>query len=271
MPVHLSKGILYGQTVRSRQIGNFALSERIYPPYFKTPEHSHNGALFCFVMQGGYTEKYNNIIRECRSSTLLFHPPEEEHMEHFHETGGRSFLVELEPIWLKTLRDYTTFTNKSAQLKGESIELPVKRLYREFVQSDTSSPLIIEGLLMQMIGETSRSIKHHLNNNTPRWLINAKELIHARFNENLSLTDIAIAVGVHPVYLAQAFHKSYNSTIGDYVRQLRIDYACRQLEGETPIINIAHDAGFCDQSHFTRTFKRIMGIAPSKYRSLLRN
>jgi AraC family transcriptional regulator len=82
---------------------------------------------------------------------------------------------------------------------------------------------------------------------------------------------LAHDVGVHPVHLAQAFHKSYRRTVGDYVRQLRIEYACHELAAsETPIVQIALSAGFCDQSHFTRTFKRLIGVTPSQYRESLR-
>jgi AraC family transcriptional regulator len=76
---------------------------------------------------------------------------------------------------------------------------------------------------------------------------------------------------VHPVHLAQTFHKTYRCTVGDYVRKLRIEYACRELATSTkPIVDIALAAGFCDQSHFTRTFKRAIGAAPFQYRESLR-
>jgi AraC family transcriptional regulator len=55
------------------------------------------------------------------------------------------------------------------------------------------------------------------------------------------------------------------------VRQLRIEYACHELAAsDTPIVQIALAAGFCDQSHFTRTFKRLIGVAPSQYRESVR-
>src|SRR5574341_1998626 len=106
---------------------------------------------------------------------------------------------------------------------------------------------------------------------SPRWLQQARELLHGRFMEHLTLAEVAHNVGVHPVHLAQAFHKSYQCTVGDYVRQLRVEYACRELaSSETPIVEIALAAGFCDQSHFTRTFKRCIGVAPSQYRESIR-
>jgi len=52
---------------------------------------------------------------------------------------------------------------------------------------------------------------------------------------------------------------------------LRIEYACHELAAsETPIVQIALSAGFCDQSHFTRTFKRHIGVTPTQYRESLR-
>ena len=109
------------------------------------------------------------------------------------------------------------------------------------------------------------------NHSSPRWLQQAKDLLHARFNENLTLAHIAQNVGVHPVHLAQTFHKTYHCTIGDYMRKLRIEYACHELATSAkPIVDIAMETGFCDQSHFTRTFKRAIGAAPSQYRESLR-
>jgi AraC family transcriptional regulator len=59
--------------------------------------------------------------------------------------------------------------------------------------------------------------------------------------------------------------------VGDYVRKLRIEYACHELVASArPIVDIALAAGFCDQSHFTRTFKLAVGSSPSQYRAALR-
>ena len=124
---------------------------------------------------------------------------------------------------------------------------------------------------MEMLGETVRcpvSERHK----PPRWLLQARELIASRFSENLTLTEVAHAVGVHPVHLAQTFRKKYQCTIGDYVRKLRIEFACHELATTgKPIVDIALAAGFCDQSHFARTFKRAIGAAPSQYRESLRS
>ena len=269
--MELAPGSYYGEALRGRKVGGFDLSERVYPPGFRTPKHTHERALFCFVIAGDYTEEYGARTRECTSSTLLFHPPDELHAEHFHETGGRSFIIEIEPQWLERLRDKGALTGPPAEFKGGVAELLARRLYKELVQGDEVSNLIIEGLMMELVGETSRGGPRIEVNRPPRWLEQAKEILHERFAEPLKLADIARAVSVHPVHLAQVFHKTYHCTVGDYVRRLRIECACRNLANtETPLVDIALAAGFCDQSHFTRTFKRLTGICPSQYRTSVR-
>ena len=55
---------------------------------------------------------------------------------------------------------------------------------------------------------------------------------------------------------------------GDYVRRLRVEYASRLLlSGDTPIGVIAHSAGFADQSHFSKTFRRLAGQTPAGFRA----
>jgi AraC family transcriptional regulator len=272
MSMQLAPGSYYGEAVRTHKTAGFQLSERIYPPGFQTPKHTHKRALFCFVMAGNYTEEYGGKKRECGSSTLLFHPPDELHAEHFHGAGGRSFIIEMEPCWLAQIRRRLAVAEDSADFHGGVLELLALRLYREFAHPDSASPLVIEGLMMEMVGETARRSPAKEHHNAPRWLEQARELIHARFTENLSLAEVAGNVGVHPVHLAQTFHKIYQCTIGDYVRKLRIEYACHELAASgKPIVDIALAAGFCDQSHFARTFKRAIGAAPSQYRESLRN
>lgn len=264
----LLPGHLYGETLKNRKVASFELSERVYPPQFKTPTHSHKQALFCFVMQGRYTEVYGHHTRECAPSTLLFHPAGECHAESFHELGGRSFVIEIEPTWLNRLRKDLALADTPAEFHGGAPELLARRLYRELAEWDNVSPLVVEGLMMQMLGEATRQwARSHTQPQAPAWLQQARELLRARFTEHLTLAEIARAVSVHPVHLAQMFHKSYQCTVGDYVRKLRIEFACRELvHTETPIVEIALMAGFCDQSHFTRTFKRALGVAPSHYR-----
>ncbi len=104
------------------------------------------------------------------------------------------------------------------------------------------------------------------------WLLQARDLLHDRFSEDLSLSEVAAAVGVHPVHLARVFRKEYGCTLGDYIRKLRVEFACRKLaNSETPLAQIALLSGYSDQSHFSNAFRRQMGMTPGEFRRTFRS
>ena len=106
----------------------------------------------------------------------------------------------------------------------------------------------------------------------PRWLLRAKERMHDEFTSRLTLQQIASTAGVHPVHLAATFRRIVGVPVAAYIRQLRLDYACRELtDSSTPLTDIAYAAGFADQSHFCRLFRQALGMTPSAYRAAVRS
>jgi AraC family transcriptional regulator len=146
-----------------------------------------------------------------------------------------------------------------------------RRAAGELRAPDGVTPFAVEGLVLEMLAmaarlrtaETAAGGRRH-----PRWLAEARSLVHDQYREQLRVADVAKAVGVHPVHLARAFRRQYGIPIGTYARGLRVDWAAGRLRNcDDSIAQIALDAGFFDQSHFTRTFKRQFGATPLAYRS----
>jgi AraC family transcriptional regulator len=200
---------------------------------------------------------------------LAYHPADEVHSEHIRDTGVRSFIVELSSAWAQRFNECLPALRNPAAAQGGTPAFLGMRLYREFRLMDAVSPLAIEGLALEVLAELVRlTVPARL----PTWLLRARDLIHDRFQENLGLAEIAAAVGVHPVYLTSMFRKHFRQTIGDYHRQIRIEFACKQLAtGRMPLAEIALAAGFVDQSHFARVFKRQVGMTPGTYRKQVRD
>ena len=258
---------LYGKPLKQERVSAFTLTERFYPPFFKTPEHIHENALFCLVLKGNYTETYGRKKRMCLPSTVLFHAGDDPHAEHFHESGGHSFIVEIDHTWIKNIREQIAFPNITANFKNGNLPGLGAKLYREFQKFDPLSSLIIEGLMLEITGETARQSTLKTKHQKPFWLKRAEAYLRERFSENLSLKEIAEFVEVHPVHLAQTFRKFHRTTVGNYLRGIRLENARRQLiETKLTISEISYHNGFSDQSHFTRLFKREFGITPNQYR-----
>jgi AraC family transcriptional regulator len=256
----------YGSTVRTREMADFTITERAYPARYATPAHVHERPLFCVVLDGSYEEVNSGRTHECTSSTILFHAAHEEHLERFGQAGGRSLIVEIEPDWYSRVREVAPAGVRTAACDGGALRMTGTKLYREFLSGDEASRLIIEGLLMEISGEFLR-VRQCVEHRPPKWLEDVRDYVEANFSRRITLASIGKAANAHPVHVAQTFRKFHQCTIGEYLRRLRIEFACRELaHSETPLSEIAAQAGFADQSHFNRTFKCLVGVAPSQYR-----
>jgi AraC family transcriptional regulator len=159
------------------------------------------------------------------------------------------------------------------ELRGRSLEWLGWRLAGELHASDVAAPLAAEGLALELLAATNRErAVDRRSTRPPRWLANAEEILRARLGEPVRLRDLAAATGVHPAHLARVFRAHYGVSVGEYSRQLRLSWAAAQLaSGDTPVATVAADAGFADQSHFTRLFKRHVGMTPARYRQHARS
>jgi AraC family transcriptional regulator len=269
MEIRLPPGSSFGKVVRHRAAAGFTLSETTYAPGLQVPSHAHEHAFFYTVLEGDYTETFGRTVLSPRPLTLVFHPAGEVHSHRCGDGGGRCFNIDLAPCWIERLREYCPVPHSATSLEGGSLSWLATRLYRELREADPLSALSIEGVALEILAETSRRLSPAgTDRRPPRWLQQARDLLHERFAQPLTLDLIAGAVGVHPVHLARVFRRHYRCTIGDYVRQRRVDFACRRLAAsDDPLVEIALAAGFSDQSQFCRTFRRLTGMTPSEFRA----
>jgi AraC-like DNA-binding protein len=82
----------------------------------------------------------------------------------------------------------------------------------------------------------------------------------------LTADDLAAAAGCSRYAAYRAFRQAYGLSPSDYQRQLRVRTARRLLSTGAAPAQVAADAGFADQAHLTRWFRRYYGVTPGAYR-----
>jgi len=257
-----------GRVIKMREFSGLRLVDGVYSANTRVPSHSHQQAVFCIALKGACSELYAGKVREYEAWTVEFLPSNQCHSLHFPLADTRAFSIDVAPEWLERAREYSLRLENSVYAHGGLLSGLMMRLYSEFLQLDSASHLAIEGLALEMLAEVSRRQVKFSERTPPRWLKQAVELLRERFCERLTITQVAAEVGVHPVHLAREFRRFQRCTIGEYIRQLRIERACRQLHAsDEPLATIASAVGFSDQSHFSRTFKRLIGMTPAGYRA----
>lgn len=96
----------------------------------------------------------------------------------------------------------------------------------------------------------------------------AAQFIHTHCTNNLTLEAICAASGLSKSYLIRTFKAYHGMTPHAYLTNSRILYAQQRLKAGDPLAQIALDAGFADQAHFQRQFKRLVAATPAQYRAI---
>lgn len=268
----LDNGRFYGGVKQQRVVGGITLAETRYAPGFVVPLHDHAHPFFCLALRGSFAEEFDRREWTARPSTVFYHPAGAEHAERFGEAGGRLFNIQLGGEWLSRL-DPFDITPPQRQLdeRGGAMTGLAGRLYRAFHTEDSASELAIDELVLAMLGHAALVPAPRLGSGRPDWLSRAEELLHDRLGEPMDLASIAAEVDVHPVHMARVFRRHHGCSPATYLRRARVTTACRLLnETERSLTAVALATGHADQSHFTRAFKRSVGVPPGEYRRLSR-
>ena len=271
MEIQSSSLSRYREVIHRQVISDFTVTEAIYAPHVSVNKHSHSLACFGLVLHGTYIERYGKWALECKPLHLKFRPAGIVHADHYGHPPVKCFFIEPEQTWLTSLRKHSITLNEPSVVYGNSLICLVMRIRHEALHTDSFTPLVIEGLMLELVAEAARFAGAASRDRDPRWLKQAREVLHDRFAEPLTLADVGKCVGIHPVYLAAVFRKRFGCTVGEYLRQLRIEFACREISTtDSSLVQISLAAGFAHQSQFSRTFKRVTGLTPAQYRSTTR-
>ena len=104
---------------------------------------------------------------------------------------------------------------------------------------------------------------------TQNFMINKMlQYIHVNIENHMSLDKLARDLNISVGYASDCFKKNMDISVMRYVQNVKIDRAKNLLlSTDNSILYIGILLGFYDQSHFSRTFKTIVGVSPTTYRN----
>lgn len=234
------------------------------------PRHEHGYSYLCMVARGAYLQTAGGKSYECDPGLLLVQPEGHSHASRFAPSGARCLAFQFdhalsnEPAMQRLLGDQRKLhIPDSARLRHQ--------IERELVASDSASDLALQASTLEVIAQACRQAEPR-SRREPEWMIRVRERLHDDLGTVPSLQELATLAGVHSSHLAQCFHRAHGVSVGEYLRRLRVERARDALAAtRKPIAAIAADAGFADQSHFTRVFHRVTGETPLAWRRRTRS
>jgi AraC family transcriptional regulator len=231
----------------------------------KFGSHAHLHDQLCVVLEGQYEENCDARTFALRAGSVLWRRAGKMHANVIGADDVEVILVDIERERSEKLYPY--LTSRAAYFVPGTFDEICRELVLELHRSDHASRIAIEGLVCVLAARTGRRCTLP-KSAMPEWLSKAVQLIQSEYSHGIRLSQVAAAAEVHPVTLAVSFRRHFGRSVGDYIADLRIAHARQELEDtHRPIAEIAQEAGFYDESHMGRAFRRRFGISPSALRS----
>lgn len=195
----------------------------------------------------------------CPHGSVVFHLPRQALRDFAQESGLRCPAhLDCEPGTLDPVVQATV----QALLPALDHPDDISPLYADHVALAVTAHLVAQ----YGAGQTQRIQSR--SGLSPRQIARVEAFVRARLHDDISLDALASQAGLSRGHFTRAFRQSFGIAPYRWVLQLKIELVQRLIrEGRASLSEIAGDAGFADQSHMTRTFARLVGTSPARWRA----
>lgn len=246
------------------------------------PEHFHEEYVIGFIAEGSRKFRCNGHIYHLNAGAILIINPKEIHScEHYGKAKLHYFSINInkhimrEVVLSITGKDILPcFTTNVLQEKDLAINLiDLKDMIVQNQHNLASEELFLmlmsrlldeyANINLSQIGKDEVSINAKINN--------VCRYLDDNFQRNVSLDELSILSNLSKYHLIRLFTKERGISPHKYLETIRIEKSKIMLEKGIPIIDIALQMGFVDQSHFSNSFKGLIGLTPRTYQKILRH
>ncbi len=261
-------GTFNGARLKGIDLDGLSLAEFVDRPEDVITRHTHEGAHFQFLLKGSYITSATGLKGICGPPAVIFNPAGTTHHDRFRTRGGAFLTLSVAPDLADRVGSHRALNEQAVGFSSGELPWLGGRLCRELRQLDALSPIVIEGLALELLANVSRQQVGHKSTSAPP-LSAVFQQIQDCYREKLTLQKIAAAVGVQPLSLGRSFRKTFGCSAGEMLRRRRVTRAEELLrQRNVPLCEIALRCGFADQAQFTKAFRRVTGLTPASYRRI---
>jgi AraC-like DNA-binding protein len=235
---------------------------------FDAPEET-NGYALVFVRRGAFVRQVagREVLLDSTVAYLTA-PGEEQRCAHPVGAGDTCIVIGLSPGLAASFTGGQACGLPAVPMDAAS-EFAIRRVAALARAAD------IDGeLAEQVIGTVAALVARVRAGGSPgggtreRLAGQAREILLAE--PNLGVIELARRVSCSPHYLSRAFSRVTGGSISGYRNRIRVSRALERIsQGERDLAALAHELGFADHAHLTRTVRTVTGHTPSACRGLL--
>jgi AraC-like DNA-binding protein len=256
---------------RLELLGNLEL---LHFPHVKDGylKHMHEEYSICFLEQGNVQTSYRGRTHLSTIYSLTVMNPAEPHAGLIEKGDVASYFSLYPPA--DTVRQIAKdcFAADRLPYFADPVVLD-KRLagkLEHFLKALKGGSLELEthylSFLAELIGRYADSkFSSPRLKEEPRAVKEARDYLHANVERDVTLEELATVVNLNRSYLIRVFKKTMGLPPHAYFLHLKLTEARKRLVQGEAINQVALATGFADQSHFSRTFKRSVGMTPGAY------
>ncbi|HEX8171259.1 MAG TPA: AraC family transcriptional regulator [Thermoanaerobaculia bacterium] len=255
--------ITLGRVLHARAAASMTFTQAEHTPRSALSMHAHERPNLMFVVAGALGERLPGGSFAVATHEIVIKAPGERHANEYGNAATRSLTIEFDDAWLTRSSAFAGLLGRTAHHRSAAAADALLQLLRE-VRSD--DPCAAEELVVGALSELARV---GMPARRPSWIGEVRAYLDAQYLDAVSLSTVAETFAIDRTLLARGFRQETGTTIGDYVRRLRIHHACRELAATArPVAEIAAEAGFADQAHLCRVFRARVGATPTEFRRM---
>jgi len=239
-----------------RSFSGASVKRVIDPSHARVPEHAHDWPLLSLFVIGAYSNETEVGQKFICGPSAIFYRAGAAHRNTIAAVGFEQIEIEFDPTWLGSglLPTVPVMQWIGGRAGGEARQL-----------ARACEAALSENLLRAALQRFLRAAKEQRRGEPAAWVGTITRRL--REDSTLKISDLAGEVGRHPSWVGSAYRHAAGEGLQETAARFRIERATRLLrETAQPYAAIALEAGFCDQSHMNRTFRRVLGRSPATVR-----